>query len=568
MLLSTASTVIFLFFLFSSSLHPKNTMLTGSEMIINGDFENDTVGIQSDYHYSPNNLKPEGYWSILKNPWDVFYQFSNCSDHTTGDGHMMCLNGHYEPNKVVWEQTVINIQPNTTFFLSMWFASVNSLRPPSLSIYINNEELTGSPYQMSADTCLWQNFTCDWNSGNSTSATIKIINNNLVEIGNDFALDDISFMPYCTVNADAGDDITICYGEQIVTGKEATGGVPPYQYEWEQHPGIIATNQYSATIHNNETAKYFLKVTDDIGCIDYDTITVTVVPEIDFKIETNVDIPACPCETVILSGPEGYNYSWSTGETTKDITVTESGEYSLEVETIEGCSASDRLYVEISTAEYFVDLDDAKANSGETVVIPFEIFSSNTNPRCNFDDFFIRLRYNKSLLLPQLSDSFVQYTEDDYQIIEYSGNINNYENSLKFIATLGNSSCTDIEIEEFNVGCHEVRLNLNSGKFCSSNICLDPTPRLFDDTGQFFLSQNKPNPASGITSIQFGIIERGNTRISLMNMLGEEVDLISDKSLDAGIYNIDYNVSGLTPGVYFIVLDTPSQLLTRSFVVV
>lgn len=550
-------------FFVSIPVYSQSKMLTGTELIINGDFENDTVGITSDYHFSRTNLKPEGYWSVLQNPWEVFYQFSNCSDHTTGDGHMMCLNGHYLDGKVAWQQIISDIQQNTTFFFSLWITSVNPNRPPNISIIINNIEVTGSPIQLSEDTCKWYNFTCDWSSGNSTSAIIQIIDNNLAEIGNDFALDDISFMPYCTVNADAGGDITICYGEQLTVGNEATGGYPPYHYEWLQNPGIIGTNEFRATVTNQESGQYIIKVTDESGCIDYDTVNVTVVPEINFELQASVPLPACPCETVVLSGPEGYNYTWSTGETTQEIIANQSGEYSLICSTDEGCSAEDDIYVELSTAEFFVEIEDAEAESGETIEIPLDLFRSISNPRCNFDDLFMRIIYNKTLLLPKLSDEFVVYTEDNMQIIEFTGKFDDLEKSLRFVATLGNSHCTDITIDEFNIGCNEIQLNLDHGRFCSSNICFDPTPRLFDDSGLLFLAQNTPNPASGITNIQFGLIESGATRISLVNLLGEEADQIASSSYEPGMYSVDYDVSSLPPGVYFIVLETPSQVLTR-----
>lgn len=546
----------------------QSQMLTGIEMIVNGDFEDDTTGIISDYHYSSINLKPEGYWSVLKNPYNVFYQFSHCSDHTTGNGHMMCINGHYEHNKTVWQQTVDNVRPNTTFLFSMWYTSVNPTQPAHLSIYINNEEIDVSPIQLTSDTCQWHNISYDWNSGNSNSATIKIVDNKTITIGNDFALDDISFMPYCTVNADAGNDQTICYGEKITIGNEANGGYPPYEYEWLPNTGIVSTNEHQAEIDYDQSSDYIVKVTDAIGCIDYDTVSISVVPEISFEIGSNVEMPACPCETVILYGPEGYNYHWSTGETTKDISVTEPGDYSLTVETSEGCSETRDFFVDISTAEFFVEIEDAQAKSGENIEIPMDIYVSNDNERCNFDDFFMRLKYNKSLLIPRLPDGFIQYTDGKTQVIEYDGNINNFERSLKFLATLGNSQCTDIIIDAFDIGCEEVRMNLNNGRFCSSDICTDPTPRLFDDTGQLFLAQNTPNPASTTTSLKFGLIETGNTRISLVNSLGEEVDLITDKIYDPGSYSIEYDVSDLSPGVYFIMLETPSQFMMKRLDVV
>ena len=87
-----------------------------------------------------------------------------------------------------------------------------------------------------------------WNSGTSTEAEITVINDNTIESGNDYALDDISFstqsISYDEVTITvspaaiiAGDDVTICEGAS--TQLNATGGT---SYIWSPADGLSNAN--------------------------------------------------------------------------------------------------------------------------------------------------------------------------------------------------------------------------------------------------------------------------------------------------------------------------------------
>lgn len=58
----------------------------------------------------------------------------------------------------------------------------------------------------------------------------------------------------------------------------------------------------------------------------------------DVQISTQGSTDLCPGETLTIEAPEGYIYSWSNGEETQNIEVTESGNYSLIVYDEEGCA--------------------------------------------------------------------------------------------------------------------------------------------------------------------------------------------------------------------------------------
>jgi len=68
---------------------------------------------------------------------------------------------------------------------------------------------------------------------------------------------------------------------------------------------------------------------------------------------------------------------------------------------------------------------------------------------------------------------------------------------------------------------------------------------------EFALRQNYPNPFNPTTTIGFGIPEKGNVKLSIFNILGEEIKILLYEEKEAGYNSIDFNGSDLPSGVYF-----------------
>jgi len=65
------------------------------------------------------------------------------------------------------------------------------------------------------------------------------------------------------------------------------------------------------------------------------------------------------------------------------------------------------------------------------------------------------------------------------------------------------------------------------------------------------LYQNYPNPFNPKTKIKYTIPQNGYTKLSILNLLGEEVKSIVDKYHYSGNYEIEFNTEKLSSGVYF-----------------
>lgn len=65
----------------------------------------------------------------------------------------------------------------------------------------------------------------------------------------------------------------------------------------------------------------------------------------------------------------------------------------------------------------------------------------------------------------------------------------------------------------------------------------------------------QPNPATDRTYATFTLPSAGQVKVSLFNMLGEEVRVLSQGEMAAGLRGVQVNTQGLGEGVYFLRLD-------------
>ncbi|HMN24347.1 MAG TPA: T9SS type A sorting domain-containing protein, partial [Ignavibacteriaceae bacterium] len=68
---------------------------------------------------------------------------------------------------------------------------------------------------------------------------------------------------------------------------------------------------------------------------------------------------------------------------------------------------------------------------------------------------------------------------------------------------------------------------------------------------QYSLDQNYPNPFNPSTLIKYSIAKDGFVNVSIFNLLGEKVATLVNGNAKAGSYEINFNASQLSSGVYF-----------------
>ena len=128
---------------------------------------------------------------------------------------------------------------------------------------------------------------------------------------------------------------------------------------------------------------------------------------------------------------------------------------------------------------------------------------------------------------------------------------------------LGNSSIIDSLVITWPRGLTQVFTNVSVNKFYKATegqnleevlIGVKQINNSIPKT--YALYQNYPNPFNPSTKIKFDITadgkwQKADANIKVYDILGKKIAVIVNKQLDPGTYEVEFNASGLTSGVYF-----------------
>ena len=144
--------------------------------------------------------------------------------------------------------------------------------------------------------------------------------------------------PPTTLSANATATDMSCYGTADgAAGFIAMGGAAPYTYLW-------STGETTPSISNLVSGTYYGEITDANGCTRYDTVSILEPPAMSIQ-HTKTDV-ACfgdntgTIDLSVQGGTPPFDYAWSTGESSEDVTNLASGMYAVTVNDANGCSST------------------------------------------------------------------------------------------------------------------------------------------------------------------------------------------------------------------------------------
>jgi S-formylglutathione hydrolase FrmB len=79
----------------------------------------------------------------------------------------------------------------------------------------------------------------------------------------------------------------------------------------------------------------------------------------------------------------------------------------------------------------------------------------------------------------------------------------------------------------------------------------------------FALEQNYPNPFNPSTSIKYSVAENGFVKLSVFNLVGEEVSVLVNETVDAGFYQVTFYATNLPSGTYFYRLENSGSVQVK-----
>jgi hypothetical protein len=127
------------------------------------------------------------------------------------------------------------------------------------------------------------------------------------------------------------------------------------------------------------------------------------------------------------------------------------------------------------------------------------------------------------------------------------------QTSIKVMDTGESSSGPVIRADAFKIALFEETTDLNDGE--SAEIPED-----------YFLFQNFPNPFNPTTKISWQTPVDGWQTLKIFDALGREISTLVDEQLPAGSYELSFDATGLSSGVYFYQIKAGEFISTKKMI--
>ncbi len=344
-----------------------------------------SLGASTNYNFvtlrSPNG---EGDYTIAKSTSNLNLGWYTFSNHTPDDinGYMMIVNAATSPGIFYESATPIDLCPNTTYEFAAWvynmLRNANGIRP-NITFFIlstDNEVLgTYNTGDLPNADPQWRQYGLQFRTTAAAQVKIRMVNNGKGGVGNDIALDDITFRacgPVIKGSIGNTNNITENICEQsnlsLKLSVEVEGN-PSLSYQWQKDEGNgwvdlpgETTSSTTAVFVNAVPGQYYYRVLvgdplnfGSVGCRTASpTLTINVNRYPDPKAISN---KACVGDPIMLdvvdapgiyewTNPQGVVISTEKSPVIPNATLGMAGVYNVKVNSL-GCIVNASVTVEV-----------------------------------------------------------------------------------------------------------------------------------------------------------------------------------------------------------------------------
>jgi predicted nucleic acid-binding Zn-ribbon protein len=349
-----------------------------------------------------------------------------------------------------------------------------------------------------------------------------------------------------------GADTGLCVGQSLtLLGGNNTGDI-----------NIWSTGDSTKTIMVNSAGSYTISLLNQCG-VKQDTINVSIQELVNLPSDTNI----CAKQSItIASNVNNVQYNWNTGETTKSISISKPGVYSLKVQDLFGCVNSDTIMV---TQSGLAEIQGDPIICGSQTAF-LEALPSNSNylwsngstnnivTISNPGFYWVEVNDKNCITYDTVFVSSNQLSNADY----------NYVTSYLTFAVTQNNSIGDVHAWDFGDG-NTSSLKKPTHTYSSpgfynvtysvSNIC--DTSSTTEEVVAIGVGLNKlnasesilvyPNPADDIVNVSLLDLPNGPVNMSIIDLKGSivlenNINIISKNQVES------INLNSLSSGVYIL----------------
>jgi|GEM_PF-1190349 len=396
-------------------------------------------------------------------------------------------------------------------------------------------------------------------------------------------------------------DYTLCgdANDWTITATPS-GGTMPYNYIWN-------TGGKTANLQNVPPAKYSVLVTDNHGCSVTKTITITVPTHL--SATEIITKPTCfggSDATIVLtsSGGQGpYSYLWNTGEKSNILSNASAKGYSVAVTDFKGCVINKSYTIENPPKDVINLGEDVTLCFDQSLIINSTIaddkakyswtstkgFTSNkpiitvsepaeytlvvTNHLgCNATD-MLKISKQDTAISAEFAVSSQVFLNEKFIIVDISNPIaDSVEWVLPTEATVVSKNKDFAELSFSKAGEYELTLNTKKG-----NCTATQTKKIVVVEGEYVNPDNTdlkkkfdlriyPNPSNGIFTVDVTLDKIMPAHVKVYNLSN---NLIIDSKYEEGkdTYKFNFSLSGLVPGVYFVLVESQQGNQLRKIII-
>jgi hypothetical protein len=168
-----------------------------------------------------------------------------------------------------------------------------------------------------------------------------------------------NFVQAQTLTADAGSNVTICFGHSTALGgaPTANGGTAPYNYSWYPATGFNSDSISNPTASPVVNTTYTVVVTDSLLNTASASVTVSVNPLP--VAEAGISRTICNGMSVTLTATGGTTYQWSNGVNSSSFSLSPTSTSTYTVTVSNGsCSATDNVMISVDNFSVIVYTTD------------------------------------------------------------------------------------------------------------------------------------------------------------------------------------------------------------------
>ncbi|OAZ05204.1 T9SS type A sorting domain-containing protein [Flavobacterium succinicans] len=396
-------------------------------------------------------------------------------------------------------------------------------------------------------------------------------------------------------------DYTLCGDANDWTITTApTGGTPTYNYSWN-------TGAKTPSIQNVPPGKYSVIITDKNGC----TITkeITIIAPLPLATTPKINKPTCyggadaTIALTTIGGKAPYTFLWSTGEKSSQLSNVKAGNHSVTITDAKGCIIKEEYTIENPPKDVISLGEDVTLCIDQTLTINATInddkatyfwqsdkgFTSNkpivtlkepanytltvTNKLgCQASDSMTISSQNTPISAEFVLSSQV-FTNEVFTIIDIS---NPRPDSIEWIlpteAIVKTKNKNLAEISFPKTGEYEISMASKKGNCTASQ-----TKKVLVVNGEYkdpdstdaiknFDLKIYPNPSTGIFTVDVTLDKVMPATIKIFSLINNSI--IASKSENGKqAYLFDFGLSGLAPGVYFILFESQQGSKLRKIII-